>query len=246
MSTNGAYPDEMDEIALFTDALRAAVPTRPDPEVRTLLMPRLGEVARVATLEAETHARDRATPVRVSPQPRSRRALAARVAVAVALVPLALAGLAFARVAVPAPARDAFESVGITLPNQPSDQSRKAPATTKPNPSGSEGSGNDVSNAAQTTAKGKGGNSGAAHEHARKQHEKARGEAKGHGRGKATGLNESSPSGHAGKAGPPAHTDAGGSSNSDSSSKAAPHTPQTPLPNTPLPNSDSKVPRGAL
>ena len=228
MSTNGAYPDEMDEIALFTDALRAAVPTRPDPEVRTLLMPRLAEVARVATLEAETHARDRATPVRVSPQPHSRRALAARVAVAVALVPLALAGLAFARVAVPAPARDAFESVGITLPNQPSDQSRKAPATTKPNPTGSEGSGNDVSNAAQTTAKGKGGNSGAAHEHARKQHEKAHGEAKGHGRGKAVGLNESSPPRHSGQTGPRAPSSARGSSSSQSSSEAAPPTAHIP------------------
>ena len=217
MSPNGAYPDEMD----------AVVPTRPDPEVRTLLVPRLAEVARVATLEAETHARDRATPDRVSPQPRSRRALVARVAVAVALVPLALAGLAFARVAVPAPARDAFESVGITLPNQPSDHSRKAPATTKPNPSGSEGGGNDVSNAAQTPATGKGGNSGAAHEHARNQHEKAHGEAKGHGRGKATWLNESSPPRHSGHTGP-APSNAGRASGSHSSSKAAPHTPHTP------------------
>ena len=27
MSNNGAYPDEMSEVALFTDALRAAVPS---------------------------------------------------------------------------------------------------------------------------------------------------------------------------------------------------------------------------
>ena len=241
MSTNGAYPDEMNEVALFTDALRTAVPTRPDPEVRTLLVPRLAEAARVATLEAETQARDRGTPVRVSPRPCSRRALVARIAVVVALVPLALAGLAFAGVTVPAPAKDAFESVGVTLPNQPSDNGRNAPATTQPTPSSSESSGNDVSNAAHTKAKGKGGNSAAAHEHARKQHEKAHGNAKGHGSGKSVGQNESSPPRHSGQTGPRAPSNAGGSSSSQSSSKAAPPTPHTPKG---VADGDLKVPPG--
>ena len=54
MSTNGAFPDEMKEVALFTEALRAAVPTPPDPGLGTVLVPRLAQVARTATLEAET------------------------------------------------------------------------------------------------------------------------------------------------------------------------------------------------
>jgi hypothetical protein len=233
MSTGGAYPDEMNETALFTDALRVAVPTRPDPEVRTLLVPRLAEVARVATLEAEARARARATPVRDSLRLRSRRALVARVAVVVALIPLVLAGLAFAGVTVPTPAKDAFESVGVTLPNQPSDNSRKAPATTQPNPSSTENSGNDVSSAAHTKAKGKGGNSAAAHEHAREQHEKAHAKpkgakAKGQGHGKAAARKESSPPGHSARTRPPASSKTEGSSSNHSSTTDAPHSPHTP------------------
>src|SRR3954463_11406525 len=104
----------MNEIVLFENALRAAVPTRPDPRLGTALVPRVAEVARAATLDAEAHpARRRAA------APRSRFALVARVGIAVALIPLVLTGLAFAGVTVPGPARSAFESVGITLPNQP-------------------------------------------------------------------------------------------------------------------------------
>jgi cell division protein FtsN len=237
VSTNGAYPDEMNEVALFTDALRAAVPTRPDPGLGTSLVPRLAEVARAATIEAETQTTRRRPDLPARRRPRSRRVLVARVAIAVGLIPLVLAGLAFAGVTVPAPARDAFDSVGITLPNQPSKQSQK-PDATNGKASGGEGSGNEVSNAAQTKAKGKGGNSAAAHEHARKQHEKAHGKAKGHGRGKAVGLNESTPPGHSGQTGPPAHSNAGGSSSSHSSSKAAPHTPNG------VAKGQSKIPPG--
>jgi hypothetical protein len=240
MSSNGAYPDEMNEVALFTDALRAAVPTRPEPGLGTALVPRLAEVARAATIEAETQPTRRRPALPARRRPRSRRALVARVAIAVGLIPLVLTGLAFAGVTVPAPARDAFDSVGITLPNQPSKQTQK-PDATNGKASGGEGSGNDVSNAAQTKAKGKGGNSAAAHEHARKQHEKAHGKAKGHGRGKAVGLNESTPPGHSGQTGPPAHSNAGGSSSSHSSSKAAPHTPHTP---NGVAKGHSKIPPG--
>jgi hypothetical protein len=220
VSTNGASPDEMNEVALFTDALRAAVPTRPDPGLGTVLVPRLAQVARAATLEAETRPRGR----EAARRPRRRLALAARIAVVAAVIPFALAGLAFAGVTVPSPARDAFHSVGIKLPNQPAERN-PAPATPKSSaPSGGQG-GDDVSNAAQTKAKGKGGNSAAAHEHARRQHEKAHGKAKGHSQGKAVGLNESTPPGHDGQTGPPAHSNAGGSSGSHGSGQAAPHTP---------------------
>ncbi len=223
MSTNGAFPDEMKEVALFTDALRAAVPIRPDPGLGTVLVPRLAQLARTATLEAATRPSGRAAARR----PRRRLALVARIAVAAAVIPLALAGLAFAGVTVPGPARDAFHSVGIKLPNQPAEDN-PAPATPKSSaPSGGQ-DGNEVSNAAKTKAKGKGGNSAAAHEHARRQHEKARGKAKGHSQGKAVGLNESTPPGHDGQTGPPAHSNAGGSSGSHGSGKAAPHTAHTP------------------
>lgn len=220
MSTNGASKDEMNEVTLFTDALRAAVPTRPDPALGPLLVPRLAQVARAATLEAETRPSWR----EAAPRPRRRRALVARIALVVALVPLALAGLAFAGVTVPGPARDAFHSVGIKLPNQPAERNPE-PATPKSSaPSGGQ-SGNEVSSAAKTEAKGKGGNSAAAHEHARQQHEKARGKAKGHSQGKAVGLNESTPPGNDGQTGPPANSNAGGSSSSHGSGKAAPHAP---------------------
>ncbi len=104
----------MKDVALFESALRAAVPTRPDPRLGTALVPRLAEVARAATIEAETQTTRRRTAT-----PRSRFALVARVGIAVALIPLVLAGLAVAGVTVPGPARSAFDSVGITLPNQP-------------------------------------------------------------------------------------------------------------------------------
>jgi hypothetical protein len=231
MSTNGASPNEMDEAALFTDALRAAVPTRPDPRLAATLVPRLASTARAATLEAETRQTRRVSPA-VQPArrpPRSRLALVARVGIAVALIPLALAGLAVAGVTVPDPARDAFDSVGIRLPNQPADRGSAEPSTTKDGkPASGEGGGNDVSKAAQTKAKGKGGNSAAAHEHAREQRGKAQGKAKGHDRGKAVGLNEAAPPGHSGATGPPPHSNAGGSSNSRSPGKAKAPTAHTP------------------
>jgi hypothetical protein len=204
MSNHGAYPDEMSEISLFTDALRAAVPSRPDPEVERPLVPRLAATARTSTIEAETVAMRRgAAPVaRVGAGPRSRRALLARVGIAIVLVPLVLAGLAFAGVKVPSPASDAFDSVGITLPNQRSDHSQKPTTTTGP-PADHQAAGNEVSSAAQAKSKGKNRNSDAAHEHALKQHQKANGEAKGHDRGKAVGLNESTPPGQAKT--PPGH-----------------------------------------
>jgi hypothetical protein len=194
VSGNGAYPGEMEEVALFTDALRAAVPAQPSRELTAAMVPRLAAVARTATIEAETKAsrRPAATPVR-----RSRRALVAKVGIAVASIPLLLAGLAFAGVTVPGPARDAFDSVGITLPNQPADHHQAPTNKKEPQTTTGEGGGNDVSNAAKTKPKGKGGNSTAAHEHARKQHEKAQGKAKGHDQGKAVGLNGSPPPGQA-------------------------------------------------
>ena len=222
MTGNGAYGSEMNEVALFESALRTAVPARPDPSIGRELVPRLAQLARAATIEAETQASRRGTAARA---PRSRRALVARVAIAIALIPLVLAGLAFAGVTVPGPARDAFDTLGITLPNQSSDNAHKA---TIKAPS-STGGGNDVSSAAHTKAKGKGGNSAAAHEHALKQREKAKGKAKGHSQGKAIGLNDATPPGRSGTNGAPAHSNAGGSAQAQSV-RPAPKPHPTPFP----------------
>ena len=53
MSDNGAYEDEMSEVALFESALRAAVPVQPRRELGASLVPRLAQAARASTLEAE-------------------------------------------------------------------------------------------------------------------------------------------------------------------------------------------------
>jgi hypothetical protein len=236
----------MNEIALFESALRAAVPVRPDLRVKETLVPRLAQLARAATLDAETQASRRVTAP--GGGVRSRRALVARVAIAVGLIPLIVAGLAFAGVTVPATARHAFESVGITLPNQPSgqshsasSQSRKPPATVK---SPSSTSGNDVSTAAHTKAKGKGGNSTAAHEHALNQRTKAHGEALGHSRGKAIGLNQVAPPSHSVQTGPPAHSNAGGSPQSHAvRSTPTPHPQPSPPALPPQANGQARGPQ---
>lgn len=219
MSGNGAYEGEMNEVVLFENALRAAVPTRPDPRLGTELVPRLAEIARAATIDAETRAPSRRT------APRSRFVLVARVGIAVALIPLVLAGLAFAGVTVPGAARSAFESVGITLPNQPAKHAAATHGTTH-----REGG---VSGSASTTTETPNkGNSAAAHQHAREQHAKAHGKALGHEKGKAIGLNGSTPPGQA-KAkdtGPPSHSNAGGNSATHTTTHTTPQhtTPATP------------------
>ena len=131
MNGESAYGGEMNELALFESALRAAVPTQPDPRLGVVLVPRLAEAARASTVEAETHAVRRGL--------RSRRGLVARVGIAVALVPLVLAGLAFAGVTVPQPARSVFHAVGITLPNQSAKHSHPSSPTTTGEQSSGEG-----------------------------------------------------------------------------------------------------------
>jgi len=214
---DGAYEVEMDEVALFENALRAAVRAKPDPALRATLVPRLAEIARAATLEEEGRAARRAARAPAASR-RTRLVRLAQACAAVALVPLVLAGLAFAGVTVPGLARDAFDSVGITLPNQPAEHGAA------PNGQGTQSTGNDVSDAAKSGAnRGKGGNSAAAHRHARAQHAKAHGKAKGHTKGKAIGLNDLTPPGRSGHA-PPSHSNAGGSPNGrTNSARAAPH-----------------------
>jgi hypothetical protein len=218
---DGAYQGEMNDVALFERALLAAVPTQPDPVTADRLVPRLAQIARTATIEADNRLRRRRMALRA--RARSRRGLVARLGIAVALIPLSFAGLALAGVTVPEPARDAFDSVGITLPNQPSEHSEKSPS--------SQGGGNDVSDAAKTQGAHPAGqgNSAAAHEHALQQRSKAQGEANGHTIGKAIGLNELTPPGKSGDTGPAAHSNAGGSAESQSV-QSAPRVNADPFP----------------
>jgi hypothetical protein len=203
VSGNGAYEGEMNEIALFESALRAAVRTQPDPRLGATLVPRLAEVARAATIEAETQATRRGAARR---HPRSRLALVARVGLAAAMIPLVLAGLAFAGVTVPGPARSAFDTVGITLPNQTSADQHGTSAG-KSSDEGTSGTDTNPGTGAQSK-----GNSAVAHQHALEQRAKARGKAIGHSRGKAVGLTGSTPPGQSGATGPPSHSNVGGSS----------------------------------
>jgi hypothetical protein len=216
----GAYWSEMNEVVLFESALRAAIPTRPDPGIARNLVPRLAQAARAATIEAETEGSRRGAGA-AGRRARSRLALVARVGIAVALIPLVLAGLAFAGVTVPAPARDAFDSLGITLPNQPSEdavQQQSGGSTAKD-------TGNDVSDAAKSAKDSpERGNSAAAHQHAREQRAKAEGKAVGHDRGNAIGLNEATPPGQSGETGAPDHSNAGGSAQSQSVRSTPPGT----------------------
>jgi hypothetical protein len=205
----------MNEVALFESALRVAVPTRPDPVIAGDLVPRLAQAARAATTEAETRATRRGAGM-AGHRAGSPFVSVARVGIAVALIPLVLAGLAFAGVTVPAPARDAFDSVGITLPNQPSEKQGQKPA----GEGTSKSTGNEVSDAAKTKTQGEQGNSTAAHHHALEQRDKAEGKAIGHDRGNAIGLNEETPPGKSGETGAPAHSNKGGSAQSQSVRKA--------------------------
>jgi hypothetical protein len=111
----------MNEVALFQNALRAAVPSKPDPRLGADLVPRLAQIARESNLGAGAGtltATTTATARRRQTRPRSRFSMVARGGIAVAAVPLVFAGLAFAGVTLPDPARNAFDSVGVTLPNQ--------------------------------------------------------------------------------------------------------------------------------
>jgi hypothetical protein len=237
---NGAYPSEMQEATLFMDALRAAVPTAPDPRVGVALVPRLAAAARASTLEDETREirRGAQAPAGSARGPRSRSALLARVGIAVALIPLVLAGLAVAGVTVPAPARSAFHAVGIHLPNQPrtvTDRSAGAPGPNQP------AQGGKAQGAGATADEGK---STAAHEHARAQHEKARGKALGHERGKAIGLNEGTPPGQTKTR--PGHTKTppGQSNSAPGQSKTPPGQSKTPPGQAKEPPGQSRTPPG--
>jgi hypothetical protein len=242
---NGAYADDMNESLVFMDALRAAVPTPPDPRLGVALVPRLAATARASTVEAETRSMRplTATTAVASIRPRSRRALVARVAIAVAAIPLLFAGLAVAGVTVPSPARSAFDAVGITLPNQPSQKSDKSEQGANPKSSQQPAERTDETG---TSASQSQGNSDAAHQHALEQHAKAKGKATGHSQGKAIGLNDRVPPGQSGDTGPPANSNAGGNGRgvANGHTKTPPGHTRTPTGHTKTPPGHTKIPPG--
>ena len=241
MSTNGAYPDEMNDVALFTDALRAAVPAQPRRDLTATLVPRLAATARASTIEAEARTSRRSQGLPAG-RPRSRRGLVARVAIAVALIPLLLAGLAVAGVTVPSPARSAFDSIGIHLPNQPKDKAEKdesgpssQPPADESEAGGGQGGGSGASEAQPGTKQGKAKGKGKAN---------GNGETGDKGRGKAIGRNDAVPPGHSGQTGPPTHSNAGG--NAGGSSGGGGSSSKPPKTNAPqgVAKGHTKIPPG--
>jgi hypothetical protein len=111
---DGVMP-ELADVAAFARALPAAVAVQPDPGLEAAVVARAADAARAATLEAAHSPTVRMTTLR-SAGPWRRQA--AVVAAAIALVPAFMVGLALAGVTLPEPAREAFERVGIELPNQ--------------------------------------------------------------------------------------------------------------------------------
>lgn len=104
---------QLEELAAFVRSLTATVPvTPPDPD--PALIARLAQTAAAGSGDA----RPSAPP---APRRRSRFALVARLGVVAASLLVLTAGLAVAGVNLPGPAQDAFEKIGIELPNQTDD-----------------------------------------------------------------------------------------------------------------------------
>jgi hypothetical protein len=161
VSGNGAFEDEMDllrrqkpaddELAAFAQAVKTTLLVEPDRAAAADLIPRLAEAARVS-------ARADRAPTRERPARARRRWIPiARVGIAIALVPLLTAGLAFAGVSLPGPANDAFESVGVELPNQaaPNEESDAGDATGDDSGGADEAGDQGLDNAAEKRGHGK-------------------------------------------------------------------------------------------
>jgi hypothetical protein len=125
---NGDGPAEPQEVRAFVRALPAAVAIEPDPRVATAIVSRAALAAHAASLEAD-RAPTTEVEARRAASPWKRRV--AVVAVSIGLVPALMVGLAFAGLTLPEPAREAFDSVGIELPNQP-DAEDQAPSGANP------------------------------------------------------------------------------------------------------------------
>lgn len=115
--------DSLAEVAEFARAARLQLVG--PPAQRPALVARLAAIAGAAADTSATPFAEAAVPRRrrgVRPRP----ALAVKVVGILAALPLLFAGLAVADVTLPAPAREAFEAVGVELPNQPAEDDGEA------------------------------------------------------------------------------------------------------------------------
>ncbi|MGH2981770.1 MAG: hypothetical protein ACRDKV_06990 [Solirubrobacterales bacterium] len=133
---------QLAEVAEFTRAVRQEL-SRPAAQDASLIA-RLAEasLARVPggeTPGGETETMEVPAPAGPRRRLRARVALAVRAVALIAIVPLMFAGLALADVTLPEPARDAFEAVGVTLPNQPAGGGEEGRGENATNPSGKGG-----------------------------------------------------------------------------------------------------------
>jgi hypothetical protein len=212
VSGNGANPEEMDfshpDIANFARAVRTTLVTEPDPAVSAAMVRRLADESRASAAIAAERAQRRPTSVLEPSRRRSgaRRRLAL-VALAVAALPLVTAGLAVAGVKLPAAVDDAFQTVGVDLPNQ-TDSAGQGDSDADRD----QGSGNDGTPGASPAAEPGGDKAvkgGKRRGNGPPDHSNAGGNQSPGSNGKAKGK-PASPPGQSGGGGPPPHSNAGG------------------------------------
>jgi hypothetical protein len=119
------------ELTSFLQEMRATLVAPPAGALATALPARLAAEARTAVADGNGHPAAPSTNGHPTVSGRPRRAMSRpllRVAVAIAAIPLLFTGLAFAGVNLPGPAKDAFKSIGIDLPNQADNDRGQAPA----------------------------------------------------------------------------------------------------------------------
>jgi hypothetical protein len=236
MTDHDALENEMEDerIKTFTLAVRATLVARPDPAIARNLVPELASAAAAGHRDAVVNAPTRS--VR-APARRSRLGLVARIAFAVAMIPAVFAGLAVAGVNLPQPAQDAFDAVGINLPNQKdsngsSSEDQQAPGgggTSDPSGTdeGGRGSGKDRLNPAPNLGRGNGA--------------RGRGRALGK-RGIAPGQTKVHPDNGHGNSGGNGNGGSGGSGNGNSGKGGG--TPPGQGKVKPVPPGQAKIPPG--
>ena len=118
-SPSSVPPGEGDgETVTFVRALRAAIPEQPDPALEAELGPALAVAAHGATLDAGSAGTTTITAPAAAPRWRLR---VAALAACLALIPILPAGLALAGMTLPGAVDDAYDAVGVNLPNQTED-----------------------------------------------------------------------------------------------------------------------------
>jgi hypothetical protein len=189
----GLTGEDERELKTFALAVQASLVAVPDQAIARNLIPELATAAAVGHRDNVVAAPARA--------PRRRRfRMVARIAGAMALLPALFAGLAVAGVAVPQVAQDAFEAVGVDLPNQDSDTATGTGTEGEPGENG-KGAGQDKSNPARELGRGNGaqgrgralGKRGVAPGHDKSKSNNAG----GNGKGKAIGKTDAIPPGQA-------------------------------------------------